>query len=152
MHFVLFLIVTTLGLWTRRGYAQDVSVFLRPLNFNAVEGQAATFNCSVSNVDGLLWRVDTIVLPDVRLTGRGIETPITTNENRNFQSQLTIPATPENDNSSVRCDGIGNAGLVRSPIATFRVQGMRSHGCMLVLTLYTASTITLQDYWIPPLT
>ena len=152
MHFVLFLIVTTLGLWTRRGYAQDVRVFLRPLKFNAVEGRAATFNCSVSNADGLLWRVDTIVLPDVRLTGRGIETPITTNENRNFQSQLTIPATPENDNSSVRCDGIGNAGLVQSPIATFRVQGMRSHGCMFVLTLYAASTITMQDYWIPPLT
>jgi len=72
MHFVLFLIVTTLGLWTRRGYTQDVSVFLRPLEFNAVEGQAVTFSCSVSNVDGLLWRVDAIVLPDVRLTVRGI--------------------------------------------------------------------------------
>ena len=105
MHFVLFLIFTTLGLWTQRRYAQDVRVFLRPLEFIAGEGLAATFNCSVSNADGLLWRVDNIILPDNRLTVRGITGPTTTNESRNFQSQITIPATPENDNSSVRCDG-----------------------------------------------
>ena len=126
MHFVLFLIVATLGLWTRRGYAQDVS--LMPLELNAIEGQAATFSCSVSNAAGLLWRVDAVVLPDERLTVRGITGPITTNENSNFHSQITIPATPDNDNSSVRCDGIGSDVFVRSPIATFRVQGMRSHG------------------------
>jgi len=125
MHFVLFLILTTLGLWTRRGYTQDVTVFLTPLEFNAVEGQAVTFSCFSSNVIGLLWRVDNLVLPDNRLSVRGITGLITTNENRNFQSQITIPATPENDNSSVRCDGIdGGGGFVRSPIATFRVQGL----------------------------
>ena len=130
MHFVLFLIVTTLGLWTRRGYAQDVRVFLTPLEFNAGEGLSATFSCSVSNAAGLLWRVDNIILPDNRLTARGITGPNTTstNENRNFQSQITIPAAPENDNSSVRCDGIGGGVLVQSSIATFRVQGMMSYG------------------------
>jgi len=154
MHSVLFLIVTTLGLWTRRGYAQDVTVFLTPLEFNAFEGQAVTFSCSVSNADGLLWRVDNIILPDNRLTARGITGPISTNENRNFQSQITIPATSENDNSSVRCDGIGSAGFEQSPIVTFRVQGMRSHGLLMFMLdfIYAVSTITMQDYWIPPLT
>ena len=123
---MLFLIVTVL--WTQRGYAQDVSVSLTPLEFNVGEGLAATFNCSASNADGLLWRVDNIILPDNRLTARGITGPITTRTNENFQSQIIIPATSENDNSSVRCDGIGSAGFVQSPIATFRVQGTRSHG------------------------
>ena len=128
MHFVLSLIITVLGLWTWTGHAQVASVSLRPLEFIASEGSATIFHCSVTNANALLWRVDTIVLPNSRITERNITGPTTTGEN-NFQSQITIPATLENDNSSIQCiastlDGTGSNVL--SPVATYRVQGMKS--------------------------
>jgi len=54
-----------------RIYAQDVNVFLRPLEFITGEGLAATFNCSVSNADGLLWRVDNINTPRQQINCAG---------------------------------------------------------------------------------
>ena len=114
-------------LWAQRGCAQNLSAVLTPLAFNASQGSVTTFYCSVTGADSLLWRVDNIVLSDVdRLIDRGIMLPQSVEESPgNFHSNLTVPATPENDGSVVQCLALVVLGTNTISLnATYRVQGM----------------------------
>ena len=114
-------------LLVQRGCAQSATASITPLAVNASQGSVTTFHCSVTGADSLLWRVDNIVLSDVnRLIDRGIMLPQSVEESPgSFHSNLTIPATPENDGSVVQCLALVVLGAnMLSLNATYRVQGM----------------------------
>ena len=111
-------------LWAQRGYAQNLSAVLTPLAFNASQGSVTTFRCSVTGTTTLFWRVDNEVLLGVN-NNRGIRfTQPVAGISGSFQSNLTIPATPENDGSVVQCvAAMIPGGSVLSCTATYQVQG-----------------------------
>ena len=115
-------------LLTQRGCAQSATASVTPLAVNASQGSVTTFHCSVTNAFALLWRVDNIVFSagENRLIDRGIILLEPMEESPgNFQSNLTIPATPENDGSVVQCLAVAMVGTnMFSLNATYRVQGM----------------------------
>ena len=113
-------------LWAQRGCAQNLSALLTPLAFNASQGSVTTFHCSVTGTDSLLWRVDNELLLGVN-NNRGIRftQPVAGTVSGSFQSNLTVPATPENDGSAVQCVAAMIPGSsVLSRTATYRVQGI----------------------------
>ena len=114
-------------LWAQGGCAQNLSAFLTPLAFNASQGSETTFHCSVTGADTLLWRVDNeiIMSPSSMENNRGIRfTQPVAGIFGSFQSNLTIPATPENDGSVVQCVAAMIPGSnVLSSTASYRVQG-----------------------------
>ena len=114
-------------LLTQRGCAQSATASVSPLAVNASQGSVTTFHCSVTGAVALLWRVDNIVLSGMnRLIDRGITFSEPVEESPgSFQSNLTMPATPENDGSVVQCLALVVVGTnMISPNATYRVQGM----------------------------
>ena len=125
MYLSLRLIFATM-LWAEGGCAQNLSAFLTPLAFNASQGSVTTFHCSVTGTNSLLWRVDNEVLLDAN-NNRGIRVtqPVAViGIAGSFQSNLTIPATPENDGSAVQCVAAMIPGsTVLSRNATYQVQG-----------------------------
>ena len=112
-------------LWAQRGYAQNLSALLTPLAFNASQGSVTTFHCSVTGTNSLLWRVDNELLLGVN-NNRGIRfTQPVAGTAGSFQSNLTVPATPENDGSALQCVAAMIPGSsVLSRTATYRVQGI----------------------------
>ena len=112
-------------LWAQRGYAQNLSALLTPLAFNASQGSVTTFHCSVTGATTLFWQVDNELLLGVN-NNRGIMfTQPVAGTAGSFQSNLTVPATPENDGSAVHCVAamiLGSSVLSRT--ATYRVQGI----------------------------
>ena len=112
-------------LWAQRGCAQNLSALLTPLAFNASQGSVTTFHCSVTGATTLFWQVDNEVLLGVN-SNRGIRftQPVAGRIAGSFQSNLTIPATPENDGSAVQCVAAVIPGsTVLSRTATYQVQG-----------------------------
>ena len=141
-------------LWAQRGCAQSATASVSPLAVNASQGSLTTFLCSVTGADTLLWRVDNILFSagENRLIDRGIMLPESVEESPgSYQSNLTMPATPENDGSVVQCLAIVVVGTnMISLNATYRVQGIwvrNSH----IYQLFRDS-LSLQVYWIPPVT
>ena len=114
-------------LLAHRGCAQSATASITPLAVNASQGSVTTFHCSLTGAVALLWRVDNIVLSRMnRLIDRGVMFSDSVEESPgSFQSNLTIPATPENDGSVVQCLAVVVEGAsMLSLIATYRVQGM----------------------------
>ena len=114
-------------LLAHRGCAQSATASITPLAVNASQGSVTTFHCSVTGAVALLWRVDNIVLSSMnRLIDRGILFSDSVEESPgSFQSNLTIPATQENDGSLVHCVAFVLVGAnIFSLNATYRVQGM----------------------------
>ena len=113
-------------LWAQGGYAQNLSALPTPLAFNASQGSETTFHCSVTGADTLLWQVDNELLLGVN-NNRGIRftQPVAVaGISGSFQSNLTIPATPENDGSVVQSVTAMIPGDdVLSRIASYQVQG-----------------------------
>ena len=112
-------------LWAQGGYSQNLSAFLTPLAFNASQGSVTTFHCSVTGTNSLLWRVDNEVLLDANNNGgiRVTQPVAVVGIAGSFQSNLTIPATPENDGSAVQCAAMIPGSTVLSRNATYQVQG-----------------------------
>ena len=141
-------------LWAQQGCAQSATASVSPLAVNASQGSLTTFHCSVTGADTLLWRVDSILFSagENRLIDRGIMLPESVEESPgSYQSNLTMPATPENDGSVVQCLAIVVVGTnMISLNATYRVQGIwvrNSH----IYQLFR-DNLSLQVYWIPPVT
>ena len=114
-------------LLAQRGCAQSATASITPFAVNASQGSVTTFQCSVTGAVALLWEVDNIVLSSMnRLIDRGITFSESVEESPgSFQSNLTIPATPENDGSVVQCLAVVVVGAnIFSLDATYRVQGM----------------------------
>ena len=131
-------------LWAQRGCAQNLSAVLTPLAFNASQGSVTTFHCSVTGTTTLLWQVDNEVLLGVN-SNRGIRfTQPVAGIAGSFQSNLTIPATPENDGSAVQCVAAVIPGsTVLSRTATYQVQGIVLALVLSHSVLHDAGTIFL---------
>ena len=113
-------------LWAQGGYAQNLSAFVTPLVFNASQGSVTTFRCSVTGATTLFWQVDNEILQGME-NNRGIRftqpVPVA-GISGSFQSNLTIPATAENDGSMVQCVAAMIPGSnALSQIASYHVQG-----------------------------
>ena len=130
-------------LWAQRGCAQSAIASVSPLAFNASQGSVTTFHCSVTNAFALLWRIDNIVFSagENRLLDRGIMFPESVEVSRgSYQSNLTIPATPENDGSVVQCLAVAMVGTnMFSLNATYRVQGSGLRHSCISLYHYTVA-------------
>ena len=143
-------------LWAQRGCAQSATASVSPLAVNASQGSLTTFLCSVTGADTLLWRVDNILFSagENRLIDRGIMLPESVEESPgSYQSNLTMPATPENDGSVVQCLAIVVVGTnMISLNATYRVQGIWVRNSHISLYQLFRDNLSLQVYWIPPVT
>ena len=87
----------------------------------ALIGTAAQFRCAGTG-DLINWRVDGILSTDNRVTSRGIYEDLEVDANF-FQSTLTVPAIPGNNNTSVQCviTSITNGSIMLSAPAILTV-------------------------------
>ena len=91
----------------------------------ALIGTAAQFRCAGTG-DLINWRVDGILSTDNRVTSRGIYEDLETDANF-FQSTLTVPAIPGNNNTSVQCviTSITNGSMFSAPATLTVLPGLK---------------------------
>ena len=99
---------------------------IRPLSYTARLDRAGTFHCAVTGSNIISWYVDRTPSRYPSVRSRGIfASPVTSINATWIQSNLTVPATFENDGISINCvalvDGVQTSGV--SETAVFRVQG-----------------------------
>ena len=101
---------------------------IRPLSYTAPLGSAGTFHCAVTGSNSIYWYVDRIPSVNPSARSRGIfASPVTSINTTWIQSNLTVPATLENDGISINCialafvNGDFMSGI--SENATFHVEG-----------------------------
>lgn len=100
---------------------------MSPLKQNVILGSTAVFNCRTIGAFILDWDVDGIQVNDIQIRSRGIlPYTITVNESCGIKdSNLTLLASSENNQSSVQCIAISMAGLsVRSEVGKLFIQGI----------------------------
>ena len=122
------------------------------MSYTARLDSAGTFHCAVTGSNRISWYVDSTpsLYPSIR--NRGILTsPVTAINATWIQSNLTVPATFQNDKSSINCiafafvDGGQVIGI--SETAVFRVQGPPLPPKNLTLEV-SGDCLTLR--WNPP--
>ena len=87
-----------------------------PVSVSALVGENAQFHCSGSGIT-IAWLVDGFVATDSVIVDRGI-TPVTMTSSGTVQSTLTVPATLENNGTTVQCRLISINGVAVSNNAT----------------------------------
>ena len=95
------------------------------MSLTVFPGMKTQFQCNGSG-DNLSWEVDGLSVHDVTVKKRGI-TAVTVSFSGTVQSNLTVPATSENNGTTVRC-GISESNvIVISNYSTLVVLSGTSH-------------------------
>ena len=79
----------------------DVAITEGPVSVTALIGTNAQFNCAGTG-NYLVWEVDGLQDGHVNISARGI-TSDTATSSGTVQSTLTVPATSENNGTTLRC-------------------------------------------------
>ena len=76
-----------------------------PVSVTALVGTNAQFHCAGTGnyLAPVVWEVDGLVFDHPNILARGITTVELPSFSGTVQSNLTVPATPENDGTTVQC-------------------------------------------------
>ena len=88
------------------------------MSVSALVGENALFHCAGSGVV-VLWTVDGLYATDISILDRGITRHTISSSSGTVQSTLTVPATQENNGTTVQC--VLYPGEVTSNNATLTV-------------------------------
>ena len=83
-------------------YLLNVDITEEPQSVTELVGEAAQFHCAVTG-DILIWRVDGMPHQFPSIVARGIHAHYEQSTS-GVQSNLTVPATLENNGTSIRCE------------------------------------------------
>ena len=74
-----------------------------PVSVSALVGENVQFHCAATGAATIAWKVDDLFSTDTRIIDRAIfhNTPVTASGM--LQSKLTVPATIENNGTTVHC-------------------------------------------------
>ena len=86
---------------------------------SALVGENAQFHCSGSGIT-IVWTVDGLLATDSVIVARGI-TPVTMTSSGTVQSTLTVPATLENNGTTVQCRVLSLNGATVSNNGTLNI-------------------------------
>ena len=105
---------------TRSCYLYSPALTVGPVSVSALVGENALFHCNGSGFT-IAWRVDGFLATDSVIVERGItpDTPVTSSGT--VQSTLTVPATLENNGTTVQCRLISINGMTDSNNATLTI-------------------------------
>ena len=78
-----------------------VAITEGPVSVSALVGENAVFHCA-GNGAAIVWMVDKLSATNMNITNRGI-VPLQVSSSGNVQSSLTVPATIENNGTTVQC-------------------------------------------------
>ena len=104
----------------KRAHSTENLPFSNPRSATALIGENTQFHCAAIGADIIAaWKVDDLFATDIRITDRAIfhTTPVTASGT--IQSSLTVPATIENNGTTVQC--VLYPGEVTSSNATLTV-------------------------------
>ena len=76
------------------------------MSVSALIRESTQFHCAAIGADIIAWKVDDLFATDIRITDRAIfhTTPVTASGT--IQSSLTVPATIENNGTTVKCTSL----------------------------------------------
>ena len=126
--FILIILITTASaasmLRTMLLYAiyivfHFVAITEGPVSVSALIGENTQFHCAAIGADIIVWKADDLFATDIRITDRAIFHTTTVTASGTIQSSLTVPATIENNGTTVQC--ILYPGEVTSSNATLTV-------------------------------
>ena len=98
----------------------DIIKLPESTNASLQEGNV-TFSCSIEG-EALLWYIDEYLADSPAIKGRDI-TYRYIESGLHVLSNLSIPAEVDNNNTQVRCVGLGNGTAVNSSIVLLQLQG-----------------------------
>ena len=99
---------------------------LSPLSFNASLSSTTLFECTVTDADRADWQINGLPFDNTQISDRGIKVAsMAINSTLGvYQSNLSIPATAENNETMIECIAVNfSAPSIFSPVATYLVQG-----------------------------
>ena len=102
-----------------------------PVSVSALVGENALFHCNGSGFT-IAWIVDGSLATDSIIVERGITTDTPMTSSGTVQSTLTVPATLENNGTTVQCRLVSLSGFAISNNATLIVLPIPGEHCRTV--------------------
>ena len=119
-------IYRTLGQGSCPSFLNSSPAALSPLSFNASLNSTTLFECTVTEANRPDWWINGLPFESTEIRDRGVRVVSMSIDSipGAYQSNLSIPATAENNETMIECIAVNfSAPSVRSPVATYLVQG-----------------------------
>ena len=121
----------TLGQGSCPSFVNFSPAALSPLSFNASLNSTTLFECTVTEANRADWQINGLPFESTQISDRGIKVVFMSIDSipGAYQSNLSIPATAENNETMIECFAVNfSTPSVWSPIATYLVQGEQRGG------------------------